>query len=64
MKSSIEAAVVRDLEDRAEHARSRRDAYVRGSVKYADFDGRYWAFKDLAKSIKVGEYDPIKGASC
>jgi hypothetical protein len=60
MKSSIEAAMVRDLEDRATQARQRRDAYTRGCANYAEFDGKYWAFRDLARCIRDGEWEPLK----
>lgn len=60
MMNQMESAMVRDLEERANQARQRRDAYTRGCANYAEMDGKYWAFRDLARSIRDGDWEPLK----
>lgn len=60
MKTEIEAAVVKDLLEREMDARTKKLRYVQGSTLFAFFEGQQFAFRDLALSIREGDYKPIQ----
>jgi hypothetical protein len=60
MRTDLEARVVRDLEARQKDARHRKGRYLAGTALYAYFEGQEFAFRDLALSIRQGDYDAIR----
>ncbi len=62
MKSDLHSRVALELEEQAKHWQRRRDAYSHTSSHYAFADGQFFAFRDLAKSIRQGDFSPLDGA--
>ena len=60
MKTDLEVAVVRDLQDRELDARTKKLRYLPGSSLFAFFEGQQFAFRDLALQIREGDYQPIQ----
>lgn len=60
MKTKLEAAVVKDLQDREMDARTKKLRYLPGSALFAFFEGQQFAFRDLALQIREGDYKPIQ----
>lgn len=60
MKTELEAAVVKDLQDREMDARTKKLRYLPGSALFAFFEGQQFAFRDLALQIREGDYKPIQ----
>jgi hypothetical protein len=60
MKTEAHASVVRDLEDRKTDAWRKKLRYLPGAALYAYFEGQEFAFRDLAKQIREGDYQPFK----
>jgi hypothetical protein len=60
MRTETEAAIVRDLEERKMDARRKKLRYLPGASLYAYFEGQEYAFRDLAKQIREGDYQPTK----
>lgn len=60
MKTEVEAAVVKDLQDREMNARTKKLRYLPGSALFAFFEGQQFAFRDLALQIREGDYQPIQ----
>jgi len=56
----MEAQVVRDLEESKTDARRKKLRYLPGASLYAYFEGQEFAFRDLAKQIRQGDYQPLK----
>lgn len=59
MKTEAHAEVVRDLEDRQKDARTKKLRYLPGTALFAFFEGQEFAFRDLAKQIRQGDYQPL-----
>lgn len=60
MKTEIEAAVVKDLQDRELDTRTKKLRYLPGSALFDFFEGQLFAFRDLALQIRQGDYQPIQ----
>lgn len=59
MKTELEADLVKDLQEREMDARTKKLRYVQGSTLFAFFEGQQFAFRDLAISIRQGDYKPL-----
>lgn len=60
MRTETEAAIVRDLEERNMDARRKKLRYLPRDSLYAYFERQEYAFRDLEKQIREGDYQPLK----